>query len=77
MSDVNEFNVETGEFVLRPYTEEEIQLFNDLQNIDISDIPKSIPVPLSIEQQEFIDRLISLGFTEEDAKKIIGVNNGN
>lgn len=37
MSDVNEFNVETQEFVLRPYTDEEIEINNAANNKDTSE----------------------------------------
>ena len=73
MSDVNEFNVETQEFVLRPYTDEEIEINDAANNKDTSEYEVSKPIVLSQIQLDSIASLMDLGLTEDAAKKIIGV----
>ena len=71
MSEVNEFNAETGQVVIRPYNEEELSQ----REIDLSDVVKSDLTPLSQNETvtSAIEKLQSLGLTIDEAKAIIGI----
>jgi hypothetical protein len=71
MSEVNEFNAETGQVVVRPYNEEELSQ----REIDLSDVVKSDLTPLSQNETvtSAIEKLQSLGLTIDEAKAIIGI----
>ena len=73
MSDVNEFNAETQEVVVRSYTTSEINAINELKYKDISSYEISIPMELTAQQSADIQTLIDLGISEENAKRIVGV----
>jgi hypothetical protein len=73
MTNVNEYNVETNELIVRQYTqEEEDQIAADAL------MPKEyIVVDNSLTKAEMeqviIQQLMSLGVTEEKAREIIGL----
>jgi post-segregation antitoxin (ccd killing protein) len=71
MSDVNEFNAETGEVVIRPYTSSElIQRAKDCS----TDIDKEVVTnPGNEALESAIDKLKTIGLTEEEAKAIAGI----
>ena len=73
MSDVNEFNAQTQEVVIRSYTTSEINAINELKDKDISSYEISIPMELTAQQSADIQTLIDLGISEENAKRIVGV----
>ena len=73
MSDVNEFNAQTQEVVVRSYTTSEINAINELKDKDISSYEISIPMELTAQQSADIQTLIDLGISEENAKRIVGV----
>jgi hypothetical protein len=73
MSDVNEFNAQTQEVVVRSYTTSEINAINELKDKDISSYEISIPMELTTQQSADIQTLIDLGISEENAKRIVGV----
>ena len=73
MSDVNEFNAQTQELVVRSYTTSEINAINELKDKDISSYEISIPMELTAQQSADIQTLIDLGISEENAKRIVGV----
>lgn len=71
MSDVNEFNAETGQSIVREYSEEEltqreIDLINNAEVV-------SIPLPDNEKLISAIAKLQSLGLTEDEAKAIAGL----
>ena len=72
MSDVNEFNVETKQFILRSYTDEELAKEESLNLNMIPDSEKGTPIVYSESQMTSINTLISAGISEEDAKNLIG-----
>lgn len=71
MSDVNEFNAETGELVVRSYTSSElIQRAIDSS----SDTEKEIVSnPENETLLAAINKLKTIGLTEEEAKAIAGI----
>jgi hypothetical protein len=71
MSDVNEFNAETNQYLIREYNEQEI----DQRQIDLSNIPEidSTPVPDNEKLISAINKLKSLGLTEDEARAIAGI----
>jgi hypothetical protein len=71
MSDVNEFNAQTGEAVLRPYTEEE--LAQAQHDASIVAEPEVIPVTEDPVKLAALAKLTSLGLTEEEARAIAGL----
>lgn len=71
MSDVNEFNAETGQAILRSYTEEELaQVQHDAS---IVAEPEVIPVAEDPIKLAALAKLTSLGLTEEEARAIAGL----
>lgn len=69
MSDVTEINVETGEVVIRPYTEEEIQRRTSLQKPE-DPVVNQVDLP---NRQSALLKLQALGLTEEEAKALAGL----
>jgi hypothetical protein len=71
MSEVNEFNAETGQSLIRPYNEEELSQ----REIDLSNITEVISTPTPDNEQLIlaIDKLKSLGLTEDEARAIAGI----
>lgn len=71
MSDVNEFNAQSGEVALRTYTKSELkQRVKDSS----SDTPKEIVAnPESEALTSAINKLKTIGLTEEEAKAIAGI----
>ena len=71
MSDVNEFNAETGQAVFRSYTEEE--LAQAQHDASIVAEPEVIPVAEDPVKLAALAKLTSLGLTEEEARAIAGL----
>lgn len=71
MSDVNEFNAETGQEVLRPYTEEELAQVE--RDASISAEPETSPVGEDQVKLSALAKLTSMGLTEDEAKAIVGI----
>jgi hypothetical protein len=71
MSDVNEFNAETGQAILRPYTEEELAQAE--HDASIVAVPEMIPVQEDALKISALAKLQSLGLTEEEARAIAGL----
>lgn len=71
MSDVNEFNVELGQFVLREYTESELSQRQE----DLSYLPEEsvVQVDLNPKLISALAKLKALGLTELEAKAVIGI----
>ena len=75
MSDIIEFNYETGETITREYTESEIQA-NEQVSIQIDEMLSQIPEQdqsIIDNLQSAINKLTSLGLTENEAKAIAGI----
>jgi hypothetical protein len=75
MSDIIEFNYETGQTTMRDYTEAEISV-NEEISIQVDEILSQIPVAdqsVVDNLQSAIDKLTSLGLTEAEAKAIAGI----
>ena len=71
MSDVNEFNAETGQSIVRAYSEEELTQ-RDIDLINNAEVV-SIPLPDNEKLISAIAKLQSLGLTEDEAKAIAGL----
>ena len=71
MSDVNEFNVETGQYILRPYTQEELEQVNIDRNVSFE--PETVLLPEDPIITSALSKLKSLGLTEEEARAIAGI----
>ena len=71
MSDINEFNVESGQFVLREYTESELSQRQE----DLSYLPEEsvVQVDLNSKLISALNKLKALGLTEAEAKAVIGI----
>ena len=71
MSDINEFNVELGQFVLREYTESELSQRQE----DLSYLPEEsvVQVDLNSKLISALNKLKALGLTEAEAKAVIGI----
>ena len=71
MSDINEFNVELGQFVLREYTESELSQRQE----DLSYLPEEsvVQVDLNSKLISALAKLKALGLTELEAKAVIGI----
>lgn len=75
MSNIIEFNYETGETTMRDYTESEISV-NEEVSIQVNEILAQIPAAdqsLVDNLQSAIDKLTSLGLTIDEAKAIAGI----
>ena len=62
MSDVNEFNVETGQYILRPYTQEELEQVNIDRNVLFE--PETVLLPEDPIITSALSKLKSLGLTK-------------
>ena len=71
MSDVNDFNAENNEFVLRDYSPEEIEQREIELNANIEQ--DVISIELDSVTTSAINKLKSLGFSEQEAKNVIGI----
>ena len=71
MFEVNEFNAETNQSLVRTYNEEELSQIE----IDLSNITEvtSIPIPDNEILVSAISKLESLGLTTDEAKAIAGL----
>jgi hypothetical protein len=71
MSDINEFDAQSGEVVIRAYTKTELkQRVKDSS----SDTPKEVVPNLESEAlTSAINKLKTIGLTEEEAKAIAGI----
>ena len=71
MSDVNEFNVVTGQSVARVYNEAELAQ----RELDLLNIPEvdSTPLPGNAQLISAVNKLKALGLTEAEAKAVIGI----
>lgn len=75
MSDIHEINVSTGQEIFRSYTQEELDY---IEIISQQEQDPSIPTAADSEAQQALknsalQKLISLGLTEEEAKAIISI----
>ena len=71
MSDVNEFNAETGEVVARSYTKNEQK-----QRVKDSSTDTAKEIVPNLENETLvsaINKLKTIGLTEEEAKAIAGI----
>jgi len=73
MSDINEFNVATGEFVLRKFTKDELKQYNEDNNRQNVLITIDATQTFAEQLQSKIDQLMATGLSEVEAKKIAGV----
>ena len=71
MSDVNEFNAQTGQAVLRKYTSEE--LAQAQRDSSISATPETTNLTEDPVKVSALAKLTSLGLTEEEARAIAGL----
>jgi hypothetical protein len=71
MSDVIEINLNTGEVAERDYTEEEINYKVYLESQLI--IPEHTEPEVDPIRQSALNKLQSLGLTEDEAKAIVGI----
>ena len=71
MADVNEFNAQTGQAILRPYTAEELVQAEKDASISVS--PETTPVIEDHIKTSALAKLTSLGLTEEEARAIAGL----
>jgi hypothetical protein len=71
MSDVNEFNAQTGQVVLRPYTQEE--LLKIQQDRGTIEEPETTPVPEDPVKLSALAKLKSMGLTDEEARAIVSL----
>ena len=71
MSDINEFNVESGQSVLREYTENELSQREE----DLSYLPTESAVAIELNPRiiSALAKLKGLGLTEAEAKAIAGI----
>lgn len=71
MSDVNEFNAETGQFLVRPYNSEEL-VQREIDLLVTTEVD-SVPIPENEQLVSAINKLKALGLTEAEAKAVIGI----
>jgi hypothetical protein len=71
MSDVNEFNAETGQAVLRAYTAEELAQVQKDSHVFAA--AEKTPVAEDPVKASALAKLTSLGLTEEEARSIAGL----
>lgn len=71
MSDVHEFNVELGQELFRPYTDEELSQKESDQNKEV--LFDTIPTPENDALISALIKLQSLGLTTDEAKAIAGL----
>lgn len=71
MSNTVEINVNTGEVITRPYTEQEIEYRAYLETQLV--VPDPIVDPSEEIRASALSKLMALGLTEEEARVIAGV----
>jgi hypothetical protein len=71
MSNTVEINVNTGEVISRPYTEQEIEYRAYLETQLV--VPDPIVDPSEEIRASALSKLMALGLTEEEARVIAGV----
>lgn len=71
MSDIIEINVNTGEVTEREYTEQEIVYKEHLESQVV--IPEPTEAEIDPIRQSALNKLQSLGLTEDEAKAIVGL----
>ncbi len=71
MSDVIEININTGAVTEREYTEEEINYKAYLESQVV--VPEYSEPEIDANKQSALDKLQSLGLTEDEAKAIVGI----
>ena len=71
MFEVNEFNTQTGQAVLRAYTEAE--LAQAQRDASISVEPEKVLIEEDAIKTSALAKLTSLGLTEEEARAIAGL----
>ena len=71
MSDIIEVNINTGEVTEREYTEEEINYKAYLESQIV--VPEYSEPEIDQNKQSALDKLQSLGLTEDEAKAIVGL----
>ena len=71
MSNTVEINVNTGEVISRPYTEQEIEYRTYLETQLV--VPDPIVDPSEEIRASALSKLMALGLTEEEARVIAGV----
>lgn len=71
MSDINEFNVELGQFVLREYTETE--LFKREEDLSYLPTESVVAIELNPKIISALSKLKALGLTDLEAKAVIGI----
>lgn len=71
MSNTVEINVNTGEVISRPYTEQEIEYRAYLETQLV--VPDPIIDPSEEIRASALSKLMALGLTEEEARVIAGV----
>jgi hypothetical protein len=71
MADVNEFDAQTGQAVIRAYTAEE--LAQAQKDASISTAPETTPVTEDAVKLSALAKLTSLGLTEDEARAIAGI----
>jgi hypothetical protein len=71
MSDVIEININTGEVTEREYTEQEITYKAYLESQVV--VPEYSEPEIDQNKQSALDKLQSLGLTEDEAKAIVGL----
>lgn len=71
MSDINEFNAQTNEFVLRAYNKEELKQYQkDLNFVSQYDI---VELQQDAAMSSALSKLEELGLSTEEAKRIAGI----
>ena len=73
MSDVIEINVENGEVTTRKYTNAEIKRRNDMQRPEDPLFDQTELLNYISNKQSALEKLQSLGLTEEEAKTVVGI----
>jgi hypothetical protein len=71
MSDINEFNVDSGQFILRQYTINE----SSQREKELSYSPEESIVEVGLDEKtiSILNKLKTLGLTELEAKAVIGL----
>jgi len=71
MSDINEFNVDSGQFILRQYTINE----SSQRKKELSYSPEESIVEVGLDEKtiSILNKLKTLGLTELEAKAVIGL----
>jgi len=73
MSDVTEINAETGEVVVRNYTNEEIHYRNNIEKPEDPIFDQTDLLDYLSNRESALTKLQSLGLTTDEAKAIVGL----